>query len=55
MLTEMTKDKQSSPLLILIYVVLNFVKAYMFSLDLGEPVLVLAICPGGPVVKFFNF
>ena len=23
--------------------------------DLGEPVLVLAICPGGPVVKFFNF
>ena len=32
MLTEMTKGKQSSPLLILIYVVLNFVKAYMFSL-----------------------
>jgi hypothetical protein len=29
MLTEMTKDKQSSPLLILIYVVLNFVKAYV--------------------------
>jgi len=23
--------------------------------DLGEPVFVLARCPGGPVVKFFNF